>query len=201
MPVATLEQSTAERSPVFVANGRRRNHGVRVAAATLGILLAGWLAALAAGLIGFAPLPKLAVPGTSPAKSAPVPPEPASSGQTAMHRDPAARGLSTVVPSARGGDERSAAQSAPASSGAGSGASGTASQATARAGGAETTPSQPTPPGAGTPAQPSSGHPPPFTPPASGDKSATPPRGKSANAPGRTVSADPPGKATRPHSR
>ena len=46
-------------SPVFVAGGHRRAHAVRLAAATLGLLLAGWLAALAASLVGFSPLPEL----------------------------------------------------------------------------------------------------------------------------------------------
>ena len=49
---------------------------VRLAAATLGLLLAGWLAALAAGLIGFSPLPELTLPGTGSAQTAPAPPEP-----------------------------------------------------------------------------------------------------------------------------
>ena len=63
MEAATLEQSSRDASPVFVAGGRHRSHAVRLAAATLGLLLAGWLTALAAGLIGFSPLPELTLPG------------------------------------------------------------------------------------------------------------------------------------------
>jgi hypothetical protein len=59
MPAATLENSSNDRAPVFVSGGRRRTHAVRVAAATLGLLLAGWMVALAGGLIGFSPLPEL----------------------------------------------------------------------------------------------------------------------------------------------
>ena len=89
MPAATLEQSSRDTSPVFVAGGRRRNHAVRLAAATLGLLLAGWLAALAAGLVGFSPLPKLTLPGTGSAQTAPAPPEQgAQAGGGARRRRP-----------------------------------------------------------------------------------------------------------------
>ena len=75
MPAATIEQSSNDTTPVFVAGGRHRNHAVRLAAATLGLLLAGWLTALAAGLIGFSPLPELTLPGTGSAQTAPAPPD------------------------------------------------------------------------------------------------------------------------------
>ena len=88
MPAATLEQSSKDTSPVFVAGGRHRNHAVRLAAATLGLLLAGWLAALAAGLIGFSPLPELTLPGTGSAQSAPAPPD--QGPQPARERDASA---------------------------------------------------------------------------------------------------------------
>jgi hypothetical protein len=54
--------SSTDGLPIFVASGRGRKHAVRLAATTVGVLLAAWLAALAAGLIGFAPLPQLTLP-------------------------------------------------------------------------------------------------------------------------------------------
>ncbi|MEK6327117.1 MAG: hypothetical protein AABM66_06285, partial [Actinomycetota bacterium] len=74
MRTATLEQSSRDTSPVFVAGGHRRTHAVRLAAASLGLLLAGWLVALAAGLAGFSPLPELTLPGRG-GQAAPAPPE------------------------------------------------------------------------------------------------------------------------------
>jgi hypothetical protein len=204
MPAATIEQSSKDTTPVFVAGGRRRNHAVRLTAATLGLLLAGWLAALAAGLIGFSPLPELTLPGTG-VQSAPAPPD--QGPQLARERDAGAQ-VSPIAPrSARGGDQVSVAgSSAPDASGSGTGAAagqtgsgggGTGSTSPDSGGGAPQ--SQTTPPARGT-ATPSPGNQPSFTPPASGEKSASPPRGDSANAPGKTISADPPGRATHAHS-
>ncbi len=65
MSAATLEpKAPADGLPVFVAKGRRRYRAVRVGKVALGIALAGWLAALCAGLIGFAPLPLPALSGS-----------------------------------------------------------------------------------------------------------------------------------------
>jgi hypothetical protein len=206
MPAATLEQSSTDALPVFVAGGRRRNGAVRLAAATLGLLLGAWLVALAVGLIGFSPLPKLALPLTDTAQTAP-PPDQASEPGT--ERDAGASASPIAAPQAPGGGEVRVGRSGalPGGSisvtGTGGGRSGGGSSAsTSPATGGGTTQPQPTGPGAGTGTQASSGHPPSFTPPASGQKSANPPRGKSANAPGGATSADPPGKATRtrPHS-
>ena len=210
MPAATLENSSNDRAPVFVSGGRRRTHAVRVAAATLGLLLAGWLVALAGGLIGFSPLPELALPGTGAARTAPA--NPAS--QPDAKRDANVNGSPIARLPASGHDQTSKAQSSATASasrngtggggssaggsGAGSVAGGTSSTAPSTGGGSAQP--QPTTPAPSTPAHASSGNPPSFAPPASGEKSASPPRGNSANAPGRTVSADPPGKATRPHS-
>jgi hypothetical protein len=201
MPAATIEQSSKDAAQVFVAGGRHRNHAVRMAAATLGLLLAGWLAALAAGLIGFSTLP-----GPGSAQSAPAPPD--QGPGLARERDASAH-VSPVAPRlARGGDQVSAAgSSTPGASGSGTG--GAAGQAGSGPGGTGSTPpdsgggapqSQTTPPAGGTATPASPGSQPSFTPPASGEKSASPPRGDSASAPGETISADSPGRATRADS-
>ncbi len=206
MPAATIEQSSNDTTPVFVAGGRHRNHAVRLAAATLGLLLAGWLAALAAGLIGFSPLTKLTLPGTGSAQTAPAPPD--QGAQPARVRDAMAHASPIASRQAEGDDKVSAAGSgapdgAPDASGSGTG-SATGQTGSGRGGTGSTSPvsggasPSPTTPPSGSAAPPaSSGNPPSFTPPASGGKSASPPRGNSANAPGRTISADPPGRATR----
>jgi hypothetical protein len=69
-----LEQETlANQPPVFVAEGPGRAHLVRLVAATGGLLLACWLAALAAGLVGLAPLSLLPFTGAGhPEASAPA---------------------------------------------------------------------------------------------------------------------------------
>src|SRR6476659_6510179 len=107
MPAATLENSSDDRAPVFVSGGRRRTHAVRVAAATLGLLLAGWLVALAGGLIGFSPLPELRIPGTGAARTAPADgaPQPGAKRDANVNASPIAR-----VP-ASGYNETSKAQS------------------------------------------------------------------------------------------
>ena len=204
MEAANLEQSSADASPVFVTGGRRRNHAVRLAAAALGLLLAGWLAALAAGLVGLSPLPELTLPGTGAARAPAVAPDGVS--RPAAEGDAGARAAPVVAPPARGGGPLNAQANPVASSGPGGPATAAGSAgAQAAGGGAESTPPDsagdapqaPTPSG-DTPSPASSGHPPSFTPPASGEKSASPARGNSADAPGRAVSADPPGRATRP---
>ncbi len=205
MPAATLENSSNDRAPVFVSGRRRRAHAVRVAAATLGVLLAGWLVALAGGLIGFSPLPELRLPGTGAARTAPADgaSQPGVESDANVNASPIAR-----VP-ASGHHETSRAQSNATVSASGGGAAGGGSGAGSVGGGtSSTSPNpaggsaqpQPATPAPSTPAHASSGNPPSFAPPASGEKSASPPRGNSANARGTTVSADPPGKAARPHS-
>ena len=58
MSATTVEpEAPTDGLPVFVANGTRRYRAVRVGKVALGIALAGWVAALCASLIGFAPLP------------------------------------------------------------------------------------------------------------------------------------------------
>ena len=209
MPAATLEQSSKDTSPVFVAGGRRRNHAVRLAAATLGLLLAGWLTALAAGLIGFSPLPELTLPGTGSAQSAPAPPEqgPSRRGSATRQRSRVADRFASGAGRRQGERGGAAARRTPRAAGPG-GAAGQAGKrrrhridARRTAGAAPRSRSRPRPPAAtATPA--SSGNPPSFTPPASGEKSASPPRGNSANAPGSDrISADPPGRAARPQFR
>jgi hypothetical protein len=192
--------------PVFVAGGRHRNHAVRLAVATLGLLLAGWLTALAAGLIGFSPLPELTLSGTGSAQSAPAPPD--QGPQPASQRDAGAH-ASPIASRPAGGDDKvsTAGNSAPDASGSGtggaagqtgSGGGGTGSASPGSGAGAPQ--SQTTPPAGGTATPTSSGNPPSFTPPTSGENSASPPRVDSANAPGTTITADPPGRATRADS-
>ena len=120
MPAATLEHSSKDHAPVFVSGGRRRTHAVRVAAATLGLLLAGWLGALAGGLIGFSPFPKLALPGTGAARTAPADraSQPAAKRDANVNASPIAR-----VPASSGHNEASRAQSS-ASPGASRGGTG-----------------------------------------------------------------------------
>ncbi len=213
MEASTLEQSSGDASPVFVAGGRHRSHAVRLAAATLGLLLAVWLAALVAGLVGFSPLPKLTFPGTGAARAPATAPEqgsrPAVERDAGTHASPVAsrpeRGVGQVNAHASAG-----ASGSPRASG---GRTGVASGQTAGGNSGTTSPGSggdapPAPSGGDAPPAPSggaaspssSGRPPSFTPPASGEKSASPPRGNSADAPGRAVSADPPGRAARPHS-
>ena len=102
MEAATLEQSSGDTSPVFVAGGRHRSHAVRLAAATLGLLLAGWLAALVAGLVGFSPLPELTFPGTGAARAPAAAPEQGS--RPAVERDAGTQ--ASPVASRRGAGRR-----------------------------------------------------------------------------------------------
>ena len=183
--------------PVFVAGGRHRNHAVRLAVATLGLLLAGWLTALAAGLIGFSPLPELTLSGTGSAQSAPAPPD---QGPQPAREGDAGADASPIV-------SRAAGSSAPDASGSGiggaagqTGSGGGATGSTSPESGGGAPQSQTTPPAGGTATRASSGNTPSFTPPTSGENSASPPRGDSANAPGKTITADPPGRATRADS-
>ncbi len=196
MEARTVQQaSTAEQLPVFVADGRRRNRAVRLLAATAGLLLAGWLAALAAGLVGLAPLPRLALPGAGQgdAISAPQHPVAGGVGGRSIRTSLLAPGTAGAMGSASqtgGSQSATAGQAASQSNGAGSAAS--RSRATglgatrSTAAQSQTTPQ----PAAGSSTQTSSGSPPSYTPPASGDQSATPPHGNSASAPGATTSAD-----------
>jgi hypothetical protein len=205
MPAGTIEQSSKDTMPVFVAGGRHRNHAVRLAVATLGLLLAGWLTALAAGLIGFSPLPELTLPGTRSAQSAPAPPD--QGPQPARQRDASAH-ASPIVSRPAGVDDKVSAAGSSAPDASDSGTGGAAGQAGSGGGTGSTSPdsgggapqSQTTPPAGGTATPTSSGNPPSFTPPTSGENNASPPRGKSANAPVGTISADPPGRATRADS-
>ena len=173
MPAATLEHSSKDHAPVFVSGGRRRTRAVRVAGATLGLLLAGWLGALAGGLIGFSPLPKLALPGAGTARTAPSDraSQPAAKRDTNVNASPIAR-----VPASSGHNEASRAQSSaspgasgggPGGGGSGAGGSGAGgSGAGSVEGGASSTspntgsgsaPPQPTTPTPGTPAHASPG--------------------------------------------
>ena len=207
MPAATIEQSSKGTPQVFVAGGRHRNHAVRLAAATLGLLLAGWLTALAAGLIGFSPLPELTLPGTGSAHSGPAPP--GQGTQPVREREAGAQASPIASPAEGSGDKVIAAgRSAPGVSSE-NGTGGAAGQAASGGGGIGSTPpdtgsgapqSPTTPPGRGAETPASSGNPPSFTPPTSGERSASPPRGNSGNAPGKTVSVDPPGTAARADS-
>jgi hypothetical protein len=55
--------ASTDRHPVFVDDGRRRNQVGRLATTTFGLMLAAWLAALAAGVIGSGPFPQLSLLG------------------------------------------------------------------------------------------------------------------------------------------
>jgi hypothetical protein len=198
MEAGTLEQSSSDALPVFAGGGRRRNHAVRLVAATLGLLFAAWLVALAGGLMGFSPLPKLTLPGTSTAQA---PPRDQAS-QPGAERAAGASGSPIAARPAPGGGEVSTGRSAatPGASASVTGTGGGGGASTSPHTGGSTTQSPSTGPAAGTGTQANSGYSPSFTPPASGEQSADPPRGDSATAPGPTVSVAPPGKATRPHS-
>lgn len=97
MSAATLEpKPPADGLPVFVANGRRRYRAVQLAKVALGLAFAGWLAALCASLIGFAPLPLPALSGADDghAVSAVRPQSPASQSAGDATRRPASVGAS-----------------------------------------------------------------------------------------------------------
>jgi hypothetical protein len=198
MPAGTIEESPKDAMPVFVAGGRHRNHAVRLAAAALGLLLAGWLTALAAGLIGFSPLPELTLPGTGSAQSAPAPPDqglqPARERDASAHASPIASTPAEVSAVGSSAPDASGSGTGGAAGHTGSGGGGTGSTSPGSGGGAPQ--SQTTPAAGGNATPTSSGNQPSFTPRASGERSASPPRGDSANAPGKTISADPPGRAT-----
>jgi hypothetical protein len=191
------EGSTTNPIPVFVAEGRRRHHAVRLAGATLGLLLAGWVAALAVGLIGLAPLPAISLPGANQAKPAPVvPPNAGASHPQVTNGPPVAarevegqRARSSAAPSSTDGKTSASPTGAVATGTAGStsGSSGSVSStpATTGTGGGSTAP----PSGTGGTAHANPGSQPSWTPPASGTQSATPPRGKSSSAPGASISA------------
>jgi hypothetical protein len=206
MPAAIFEHSSSdEHAPVFVADGRRRHHAVRLAAATLGLLLAGWLAALVGGLVGFAPLPELALPGTGQREAPPAPPHLQSGGIDTELKGSAEQAVALTPRGASTSGQSSATRTSASGSGAASegiapGGDGTPSPTVGNGGGTGSAQPQPAAPGASTPADANTRHGRWFTPPVSGQQSATPPRGKSADAPGATISGDPPSEATRPHS-
>ena len=206
MEASTLEQSSGDASPVFVAGGRHRSHAVRLAAAALGLLLAGWLTALVAGLVGFSPLPKLTFPGTGAAPAPATAPEQGSrpvvepdagtrASPGASRPEPGVGQLNAEASAGASGAPRASGSSAGAPSGQ---AAGGGTGATSPDAGGDAPPAPAPSGGAASPS--GSGHQPSFTPPASGEKSASPPRGNSADAPGSAVSADPPGGAARPRS-
>jgi hypothetical protein len=208
MEAANLEQSSGDTSPVFATGRRHRSHAVRLAAAALGILLAGWLAALVAGLVGFSPLPKLTFPDTDGARTPAVADE-GGSGPTlerdaGAHASAVAADASQVIRGQAHADAGADASRATTPSGSvarvapGQGVGEATGSAPPQSGGGATE-SPPSPSPGASPASPGNG-PPSFTPPASGEKSATPPRGNSADAPGQAVSVDPPGRARRPNS-
>jgi hypothetical protein len=207
MEAANLEQSSGHALPVFVTGRRHRGHAVRLAAATLGLLLVGWMAALVAGLVGFSPLPKLTLPGAGADRSPAVAQEGGSrptvernagarASPVGAHGSPVVRGQANADAGADAGPAHSASGGgAEVASGSAVG-EGPASDPPQSGGGATQPPASP-----GTGASPESpGNAPSFTPPANGEKSASPPRGTSANPPGQAVSVDPPGRARRPNS-
>jgi hypothetical protein len=200
MRAATLDQPSKDTAPVFVAGGRHRSRAVRLAAAAFGLLLAGWLAAIAAGLIGFSALPELTLSRPGGAETAPASP---NHGPRTM--GPAAGSAQTspaALRAARGSGQTGGSSSTDVASRSGE------TQEAGRQGGsvggeppspggvsAAPQPHPTSPPGRAT-APDKPGQPPSFTPRASGEQAASPPRGSSSSAPGKTTSADPPGKAT-----
>jgi hypothetical protein len=169
--------------PVFVSERGRRHHAFRLVMAMTGLLLAGWLAALATGLFGFSPLPDLVLPGGGNGDSAPAVKTQAAPGDGAGRE------------AARAG-ERASAGTGDGSAGAGE--SGSANHAN-KDGGAAQSGTGGGATQAGTPstsdvAQSENGKAPSYTPPASGEQRATPLRGRSDDAPAKGVT-DPPGTA------
>src|SRR5688572_30401932 len=122
MEAATLEQSSGDTRPVFVTGRRHRSHAVGLAAATVGLLLVGWLAALIVGLAGFSPLPELTFPGTGAARAPAVTPDRVSS--PAAKGDAGAQAAPVAARPERGGGQANAgadkgANIAPSASGGG----------------------------------------------------------------------------------
>ena len=172
---------------MFVAGGRHRSHAVRLAAIALGLLLAGWLAAIAAGLIGFSALPELTLSRPGGAETAPALPN--HGPRTTVGRDARSAQTSPAAstdPASRSGETQEAGRQG-GSVGGGPPSPGDVSAAPQP---------HPTSPPGGATAPDEPGQPPSFTPRASGEQAASPPRGSSSSAPGKTTSADPPGKAT-----
>lgn len=219
------EGSTTNPTPVFVADGRRRHNGVRLLGATLGLLLAGWLAALATGIVGFAPLPALPLPSSGPSDTAPAthpdpvvaraPAGPSGTARPVIERQSQAVHQSgSAAPRAESspggshgaatgtgtsGSSGSGSTASTGGSGGGSAAppSGTGSTTAPPSGtGTGTTP--PPPSGTGGGSQSNSGSEPAWTPPETGTKGADPPRGNSSSAPGSTISASVPGQGNKP---
>jgi hypothetical protein len=208
------EGSSTNPVPVFVADGRRRHHAVRLLGATLGLLLAGWLAALATGIVGFGALPALPLPGGGSSNTAPathpdpVPAGPSGAAQPAIQRQSqvvhksSSPGGSHGAATARGtsGSSSGSATTAPGGSARGSttppSGSGTGSATTPPSGTGTGSTTPPTGTGGGS--QSNSGNEPAWTPPSTGTKGADPPRGNSSSAPGSTVSAGAPGQSKRP---
>jgi molecular chaperone DnaK len=122
MSAATVEPKVpADGLPVFVANGRRRDRAVRVGKLALGIALAGWIAALCASLIGFAPLPVPALSSSDDGQAVsavrPQSPDPRTFGD-GVHRDAHYRASgvksSTAARRGGGGSSKGAADRSPA---------------------------------------------------------------------------------------
>jgi hypothetical protein len=184
---------------VFVAGGRHRSHAVRLAAIALGLLLAGWLAAIAAGLIGFSALPELTLSRPGGAGTPPAPPHHVI---RPMAHDAGGAQASPAASRQARGSVQATAGSAADLGGAGEtqqtgGNSGSVGGGPPSPGGVSAAPQpHPTSPPGGATAPDEPGQPPSFTPRASGEQAASPPRGSSSSAPGNTTSADPPGKAT-----
>jgi hypothetical protein len=219
------EGSSTNPLPVFVADGRRRQNAVRLLGATLGLLLAGWLAALATGIVGFGALPALPLPGDGSSGPAPVthvdpavatpPAGPTGAADPALQRQGQAAGKadsnarpSATSPSGSGASGKAAGMSGSSGgagattshTGSGTGAtappSGTGTGSTAPPSGTGTGSTSP-PSGTGGGSQSNSGSEPAWTPPETGTKGAAPPEGKSSSAPGATVSATAPSQGDK----
>ncbi len=159
----------AGHAPIFVSTGDGRNRAVRMAIALAGLLIVGWLAALAAGIVGFDSLPRLLIPETgagdhSAASAEPSDIAPASVGDRYTHG---------VASSGAKGSSASSTGTGSSPSGSGSGQG-----------------SAPTTPGSGS-TKPGSGSTGTTTPSYGGGASTTP--GNSATGTGHVMTHSPPG--------
>jgi hypothetical protein len=170
---AMLEpDASTDGQPVFVDDGRRRNQVGRLATTTFGLMLAAWLAALAAGVIGAGPFPQLGLLGANHEEAVPeVRPQTSDD-------PPAGRAASRNVgpPSSSNSETRRAAPihpgtGAPSTPESGGGTATGGDGAAPPTVGTTGTPTQIQPPGATTTQAPSAETPSP-TPPESGQQSA-----------------------------
>jgi hypothetical protein len=169
MPATMPEpEASTDRHPVFVDDRRVRNRVGRLATTAFGLLLAAWLAALAAGVIGSGPFPQLALLGADQEQAVPMRPQTSddpAAGRAASRSVAAPSRSNSETPGAAGIHRSTGTSSTGEAGGTSTGGDG-APRPTA---GPRETPTQIQPPGETTTETPSAEAP---TPPESGQQTA-----------------------------